>query len=293
NGVFDVDAAYQRFFEGKGKVGHPKFKKKHTAKRSYTTEQTNNNISVGCGCIKLPKLGYVTATLHRDIPDDCVIKKATVSQSASGKYYCSLLVQCAAVQLPPIPPKKVLGLDYSSPNFYIDSNGNSPTVPHAYRVAESRLAREERRLSSKHKGSKNYNKQHIKLAICQEHVANQRKDFTHQLSTQIANEWDAVCLEDLDLRNLSQCLKLGKATADNGFGMFRTFLQYKLQERGKLLIKIDKWYPSSKTCHHCGYKNDQLALSDRQWVCPVCNNVLDRDKNAALNIRDEGLRTVS
>lgn len=140
------------------------------------------------------------------------------------------------------------------------------------------------------KGSNNYEKQRLVVAKLHEPAANQRRDFTHKLSREIANSYDAVCVEDIDLRSLSQSLRLGKATMDNGFGIFRTFLRYKLEEQGKHFIKIDKWYPSSKACNHCGRYNPKVTLGVSEWVCPHCGAIIQRDYNAACNIRHEGLR---
>lgn len=171
----------------------------------------------------------------------------------------------------------------------MDHTGKSPGNPHWFRKAEDKLAPYQRRLSYMKEGSKNYKEQLRKIQSLSEHIANQRKDFAHQESRRIANAYNTVCVEDLDLRNMAQALTLGKSTNDNGFGMFRDFLEYKLQEQGKHLIRLDKWYPSSKACHHCGYINSDLALSDREWVCPSCGRTIQRDLNAALNIRDAGI----
>ena len=140
-------------------------------------------------------------------------------------------------------------------------------------------------------GSNNYQKQRIKINKIQEHISNQRKDWLHKLSTELANEYDYVCIEDINMQDIAQSLKLGKSTYDNGFGMFRVLLNYKLIDREKQLIKIDKWFPSSKTCRFCGYINKNLKLSDRIWVCD-CGAVINRDENAAINILNVGLSMV-
>ena len=141
------------------------------------------------------------------------------------------------------------------------------------------------------KGSKNRDKQRIKVAKMHEKVANQRKDFLHKQSRQIANAYDCVCIEDLNMQAMSQALKFGKSVSDNGWGMFVTFLKYKLEEQGKRLVKIDKFFASSQTCSCCGYKNKETKdLSVRAWDCPECGTHHDRDVNAAINIRNEGMR---
>ena len=166
-------------------------------------------------------------------------------------------------------------------------------MPHFYRRAEQRLAREQRKLSKMVKGSANYQKQKRRVALAHEKVRNQRKDWQHKKSRELAEKWDIICVEDINYKGMSGSLRLGKATQDNGFGQFRTFLAYKLAERGKKLITIDKWFPSSKLCHNCGYINDGLALSDRVWACPSCGETILRDVNAALNIRDTGVSQIA
>lgn len=147
-------------------------------------------------------------------------------------------------------------------------------------------------MSRKELKSKNWYKQKQKITTLQRHIVNQRFDWLHQESRRIADEYDAVVVEDIDLRNMAQCLKLGKNVHDNGFGMFRTFLKYKLEEQGKQFIKIDKWFPSSKMCHCCGAIKEDLQLSDRWYVCD-CGYENDRDYNAAMNIRDCGTRLLA
>lgn len=178
--------------------------------------------------------------------------------------------------------------------LYKDSNGNEPQYPRYYRQAEKKLAREQRKLSLMQKGSNNRNKQRVKVAKLHEKVASQRKDFLHKQSRQIANVYDCVCIEDLDMKAMSQSLRFGKSVSDNGWGMFTTFLAYKLEEMGKQLVKVDKFFASSQTCSVCGYKNSETKnLAVRAWDCPECGTHHDRDVNAAINIRNEGMRLVN
>ena len=292
----NLNQAFQKFFKDPNKVGHPNFKSKKKSKRSYTTNcqytESGPTIEVVENGIKLPKVGVVPAYIYRQPMPGWTLKSATVSQNASGKYFCSLLYEFVVDT-----PKEVLpaeetsiGLDYSSPDFYVDDQNNSPGRPRWFREAEQKIARMQRQLTRMQYGSKNYIQLRQKLRELQEHVANQRKDFAHKQSRKIANSYDAACVEDLDLSALSRTLNLGKSTLDNGFGMFRTFLAYKLQEQGKSLIKIDKWFPSSKTCHECGYVKKDLTLNDRIWVCPCCGAIVHRDANAGKNIKTEGIR---
>ena len=290
NAQMNLQTAYNNFFRDKS-IGFPKFKSKHKSTRSYTTNNQSGSIRIENKHIKLPKVGFVRVKQHRKIPNDQKIKSCTVSQTPSGKYYVSILVEYEMV-IPNIElnPENSLGLDMDMKNLYTDNNGIRAGYDRYYRKAQEKLAKEQRKLSHCKKGSNNRNKQRIKVAKAHEKIANQRKDFLHKLSNQIANDYDVVCIEDLDMKAMSQCLHLGKSVADNGWGMFTTFLKYKLTDKGKSLIKIDKWFPSSKTCNVCGNINKELTLSDREWTCKECGTHHDRDWNAAINIRNEGLR---
>ena len=219
-----------------------------------------------------------------------ILKGATVSCTHSGKYFISLLYEFEKDIQSVVPTKeKSLGLDYSSHDFYVDSNGKVANYPQFYRQSEEKLAKEQRKLSHMKFGSNNYNQQLHKVRLLQEHTANQRKNFCHTVSATIAKQYDAVFVEDINLRGLAGSLKLGKSTNDNGFGIFRTMLEYKLTSQGKTFAKIDKWYPSSKTCSVCGSIKDDLTLADRVWTCSGCGTTHNRDHNAAINIRNVGL----
>ena len=292
NAQKNLQTAYNNFFRSP-KVGFPKFKSKKSNHRSYTTNCVNGNIKLENGYLTLPKVGKINVKQHRNIPLDYKLKSVTVSQTPSGKYYASILFEYES-QVQQIKPKTFLGLDFSMPELYKDSNGNEPKYPHYYRQAEKRLKREQRKLSLMQKGSKNRDKQRIKVAELHEKVANQRKDFLHKQSRQIANAYDCVCIEDLDMKAMSQALNFGKSVSDNGWGMFVVFLKYKLEDMGKQLIKIDKFYASSQICSVCGYQNPETKnLSVRIWDCPQCGTHHDRDVNAAINIKNEGMRLVT
>lgn len=289
NAQIQVQTAYKNFFRDKS-IGFPKFRSKKSSRKSYTTNFIKGNIAIKDGFLKLPKMGLVMVKFHRKIPDNHKIKSVTFSQEASGKYYVSILTEYEA-DIPAINlgPNKALGLDYSSPHFYVDSQGVEADMPHFYRQAEERLAREQRKLSHMKKGSSNYQKQKRKVALAYEKVRNQRKDWQHKKSLELSNKWDIICVEDINYKGMSGALHLGKPTLDNGFGQFRTFLAYKLADRGKRLITIDKWFPSSKTCRFCGNVNADLKLGQMEWDCPCCGVHLLRDHNAAINIRNHGV----
>lgn len=288
NAQLDLQGAYASFFRTP-KMGFPKFKSKHDGKNSYTTNNNVGQIRIEGKAIRLPKIGLVRVVQHRQMPETHTIKSCTITLTPSGKYYVSILTEYVWERPEPtLDTSRAIGLDYSSPHFYVDSQGVEADYPRFYREAEKRLAFEQRKLSRMKKGSSNYAKQKRKVAQAHEHVANQRKDWVHKLSTELANDWDYICVEDINLRGMAGALRLGKSTNDNGFGMFREILAYKLYERGKQLVKISKWFPSSKACHVCGTIHD-LTLKDREWVCGCGEHHL-RDVNAAINIRNEGIR---
>ncbi|MBS4031977.1 MAG: transposase, partial [Clostridiales bacterium] len=245
NAQLNLNAAYRNFYRDPS-IGFPNFKSKHKSKKSYTTNNQSGTIRlIDSKTIRLPKLKNVHIKLHRQLPENTVIKSATISQKATGKYEISILVEWEAVIKPVTPTiESTIGLDYSSTSLFVDSQANSPEYPRFYRQAEARLKTEQRKLSRRKKGSKNREKQRKIVAKLHEKVANQRKDFLHNVSRKIANNYDAVVIEDLNLQNIAQRLNLAKSTNDNGFGMLKRFLQYKLAEQGKQLITIDKWYPS-------------------------------------------------
>ena len=291
NAQMNLQTAYNSFFRNT-KIGFPKFKSKKSNRRSYTTNCVNGNISIDNGFLKLPKVGLVKLKQHRLILSNYKLKSVTISQTPSGKYYASVLFEYEN-QIQEQELHDFLGLDFSMHGLYKDSNGNEPAYPRYYRQAEERLKREQRKLSLMQKGSKNRSKQRIKVANLHEKVANQRKDFLHKQSRQIANAYDCVCIENLDMKAMSQLQNFGKSVADDGWGMFVTFLKYKLEETGKRLVKVNKFFASSQICNVCGYKNTATKnLSIRAWDCPECGAHHDRDINAAINIRNEGMRLV-
>lgn len=285
NAQLNLQKAFQNFFSGRAEF--PKFKSRK-ARQTYTTNVVNGNIMLFDGYIKLPKLKLVKIKQHREIPLGHIIKSCTVSRTKTGKYYISILTEYEHQ-----PTKKeiqsVVGLDFSMNTLYVDSEGKKANYPRFYRRALEKLAKEQRILSRREKGSNRWHKQRRKVAKLHEKIANRRKDFLHKESHRLAKQYDCVVIEDLNTKGMSQALHFGKSVADNAWGMFTTFLQYKLEEQGKKLIKIDKWFPSSKTCSCCGQKKESLSLSERIFCCS-CGFVSDRDVNAAINIKNEGIR---
>lgn len=289
NVQLNLESAYNNFFKN-SKSKFPKFKSKKNKKQSYTTNNQNGTIRIDNGFIKLPKIGYIKVKQHRSIPEDYILKSATVSKTSPGKYYVSILFEYDN-QVQEVIPHSFIGLDYSMNELYIDNNGYEASYPKFYRKALQKLKKEQRKLSRMVKCSNNYCKQVKKIAKIYEHITNQRKDFLHKLSRSIVETYDAVCIEDLDMKAMSQCLNFGTSVHDNGWGMFIRMLEYKLENMGKKLIKVDKFFASTQICSCCGYKNKETKnLSIRDWNCPNCNIHHNRDVNSAINIKNEGIR---
>lgn len=295
NAQLNLQTAYNIFFRDK-KVGFPKFKSKKKDKNSYTTNNQKGSISLSENNkkIKLPKLGLVKIKCHRTIKDKEIIKSCTISLSPSGKYYISILVEYEK-EIIKVDPKidNTVGLDFSMKDMLVDNNGMTAKYQYFYYKYQEKLAKEQRKLSRKKKGSKNRNKQRIKVARLHEKITNCRKDFQHKLSRYYVNNFDVICVEDINMKDMARLLNFSKKTLDNSFGSFRDMLKYKLELEGKYFVKIDKWYPSSKTCNICGVINENLKLGEFEWVCESCGSTVHRDINAAKNIKNEGFRILS
>ena len=273
--------------------GMPRFKSIKNGDFSYTTNNQScggkwSNIVLEKGWLTIPKVKTpIRVKQHRPLPEGAIIKNVTISMDHKGRFFASLGIEYTK-KIRPVQPESFVGLDYAQWDFYVDSDGKKANYPHYYRKSETKLAREQRKLSHMVKGSQNWAKQKKKVVALHSKISQQRRDWLHQRSTAIANQVDMVAVEDIDLRAMGQTLRLAKNLQDNGFGMFRTMLQYKLEERGKVFVKIDRFYPSSKLCRHCGYIHTELGLKERKWTCPCCGAELDRDRNAAINIREAG-----
>ena len=304
NVQLNLQRAFKNHFDKnrRRKTGFPEFKSAKHSRKSYTTNNQNGTVAIiDNRYIRLPKIGKVKAVIHRVPGTDWKLKSATVSCSSDGKYYVSVLFEYEnPASAYAVDVNNAIGMDYASDGLYVDDKGNIGTNHRFYRESHKKLAKEQRRLSRK-KGSRkgedishNYLKQQRRVNIIYTHIANQRKDNLHKISAEIANQYDIVCVEDLNMRNMSnRGFGNGKATLDNGYGMFLDMLEYKLANRGKYLVKVDKWYPSSQICHCCGKRHPEMKdLRIRTMRCE-CGYVMDRDRNAAMNIKKEGLRIMN
>ncbi|MGE7632445.1 RNA-guided endonuclease TnpB family protein [Bacillus paramycoides] len=287
NAQLNLQTAYKNFFSGQSDF--PTFKSKKSRK-SYTTNRVNGNIMLFHGYIKLPKLKMVRLKQHREIPQNHIIKSCTISMTPTGKYYVSVLTEYEK-EIVQKEVESVVGLDFAMAELYVSSEDEKANYPRFYRQMLDRLANAQRVLARRAKGSARWNKQRVCVAKLHEKVANQRKNFLHHKSKELATHFDVVAIEDLHMKGMSRALRFGKSVADNGWRMFTTFLAYKLQEQGKQLVKIDKWFPSTKMCSSCGTRKD-MPLSERTYEC-FCGLTIGRDYNAAINIKKEAIRLLA
>lgn len=290
----DLDTAYQNFFrrvkQGK-KPGYPRFKSKHDHRQSYKSKCVGTNIKVLDRAVQLPKLGKVKCRISKAVTGR--ILSATISRNPSGKYFVALC--CTDVETDPLPSTgAVVGLDLGIKSFAVTSDGvGYPNHKHLAK-SEKKLASLQRQLSRKTKGSKRREKARLQVARLHEHIANQRKDTLHKLSTDLIRQYDVICIEDLAPKNMARNHRLAKSISDVSWGEFRRQLTYKAEWYGREVVVVDRFYPSSQLCSSCGAQwSGTKDLSVRRWTCPECGAKHDRDINAARNILNEGLRLVA
>ena len=296
--IQDLIKAYDNFF--KLHRGYPKFKSKKDSKQ--TCRFTNSMFKFNKKKIngnRITLIKQLKNILFRCSKRDEIylnhnekyIHSVTLTKTSTEKYYLSILIDYNINQKENID--SAIGLDLGIKDFIVDSNGNRYENKHFYKNKEQKLKKLNKQLSKKQKGSNNRNKLRIKLSKVHEKIKNQRNTYLHQITSKLVNENQVICIENLNVKGMLQNHKLSKSIQELSLYEFRRQLEYKCKWYGRQLIIIDRFYPSSKTCHNCGYIYKDLKLSEREWICPHCSKVIARDYNAAQNILDEGLRQLN
>ena len=292
NSIYDLDSAYQNFFrrikQGSKELGFPKFKSKRNHNYSYKTNFTNNNIKVDFdnGRVQLPKLKWIKCKLHRKFEGKILF--ATISKTPSNKYFVSFNVEVEHEIIS--KNNNIIGFDLGIKEFLIDTNNNHIDNPRVLKQYEDKLTKLQRQLAHKDKGSNNFKKQCVKIARVYEKITNIRKDFQNKLSNEIIKDNQIIISEDLQISNMVKNHNLAKAIQDVSWSEFTRQLQYKAEWNNRIYHKINPWFASSQLCNVCGYQNKEVkCLSIREWVCPECGAIHQRDENASKNILRQGL----
>lgn len=302
NAQMQLRQAFDNYYKNPSHFGYPSFKSKLDSQQSFTTNNQKGTVAIIDGTyLKIPKLkSHIRIKMHRQL--EGVIKSTTISKTPDGKYYASILCDCEDAEQYPKTGENV-GIDLGITTFAVFSSDRPDADNHRFsRQDEKRLKREERKLSkrraiAKQNGinpldAKNYQKQKIRVARLKRKVAQQRQDFLHQLSHSIVKNHDVIAIEDLNVQGMLKNRKLSRAISDVSWSEFVRQLVYKAEWYGRTVVKIDRWYPSSKLCatEGCDYKAEHMPLKVRDWSCPNCGTHHDRDKNASRNILSEGLQ---
>jgi putative transposase len=282
-----LERAFRNFFEGR--ADYPVFKKKH---QEQSAEYTTSAFSWDGMHLRLAKMEEPLAIRwSRPLPQRCKPTTVTVTKDGANRYFISILVEEDIKPLALV--NKMVGLDLGLTSMVVLSTGESVGNPAFFHQDEQKLAKAQRRLAKKTKGSKNRGKARLKVAKIHARIADRRRDNQHKLSSRIVRENQVVCVESLAVKNLVKNHALAKSISDVGWGEFVRQLEYKADWYGRTLVKIDRWYPSSKRCSHCGHVLDSLVLDERFWTCPACSTFHDRDSNAARNVLAEGLSALA
>lgn len=287
--TLNLVTAYKNFFDGRAR--YPRFK----AKKNRQSIQYPQSVKVVDGCLKFPgRVGVVKAKLHR--PMEGTIKTVTLGMTPSGRYYASVLMEIDGDSRTASAGGKVAGIDLGLKDFAVVNDGVKTSKyanPKHLAKHERNLKRKQQKLARKNKGSKSTDKARLLVARVHERVSNVRQDYLHKLSRKLVDDNQVIVVESLNTKGMVRNHKLAKAISDASWGMFVNFLSYKLDRKGKVLVEIDRWFPSSKLCSNCHYQVSEMPLDVRTWICPSCGTHHDRDGNAAINIRAEGIRMLS
>jgi len=292
--VIDMLSAYEHFFKQHG--GFPKFKSKHDNKQSCRFEigaisKRNIYTDYKISLANIRNMKFKCSDKYAEYLDKNKekVKSATLSKLPCGQYYLSILVDGDLLKQAQ-QSQNTVGIDLGIKDFVITSNGEVFENQHFKKSLSNRLKKLQRQLSRKQKGSKNRNKVRIKLAKLNKRINDKKLNYLHEVSNALINENQVICMEDLNVKGMVKNHNLAESISEMNFGEFRRMLEYKANWYGRIIVKVDRFYPSSKTCNHCGYIKKDLKLSDRQWTCPICGELIDRDYNAACNIKNEGIR---
>ncbi len=278
----DLNQAFHNFFEKRARF--PRFKSK---KREHCSFRIPQRVKVEDGKVYCPKVGWIR--LRQSQPIEGETQSATFKRDATGKWFVTLTTEFKMPDIPLPSPQNPIGIDMGLKDFATLSDGTRVPVPQFFRKAERRLRKAQRKLSRRKRGSKRRERAKRRVACIHRRVAHQRSDFVHKLTTGLVRRFDGMCIENLCINGMAKTKRLGKSVLDAAFGEFRRQLEYKSVWRRRHLVKVSRWFPSSKTCGDCGAVNDALTLNDREWNCQVCGSWHDRDLNAARNVLKEGL----
>lgn len=287
----NLAAAYEAFF--KGRTRYPRFRFKHGRQsfaypqRAKIAERREN----GWGAVSLPKIGLVRANIHREIVGK--VKTVTISLDSAGRYWAAILTDDCATPPPVSSNGHALGIDVGLTHFAVTSTGRKVANRRFVKRAAANLRRKQKALCRKQKGSNARQKARLQVARAHERVRRCRGDFLHKLSSELVNENQVIVTEDLNVKGMMRNRSLAKAIGDCSWGMFTAMLAYKAERAGKAFVKCHRFFPSSKACNCCGHVADSLPLNIRNWTCSACGSEHDRDINAAMNIRNEGLRILA
>jgi putative transposase len=294
--IIDMLNAYKRFFTLH--TGYPKFKSKHDNKQSCrfpigAISRRNNYLSYRLSLANIKNIKFKCSKLYSKYLQDnkSNIKSATLSKLPCGEYYLSILVDGSLLHKVK-DTDSMIGIDIGIKNFVITSNNEIFENLHFKKSEYKKIKKLQKQLSKKKVGSNNRNKARIKLAKVYKTIVDRKSNYLHKVSNSLIDENQVICMEDLNVKRMVKNHKLADSISELNFGEFRRILEYKSLWYNRKLVFIDRFYPSSKRCNHCGYINKNLKLSDRQWTCPDCGQVIDRDYNAALNILEEGQRII-